>query len=517
MGNYRPFTAISYQTTLGNETGSWRTQRPVYQERISPCRCACPAKTDIPKWLNLVKENEFKKAWEVLIETNPLPLVCGKVCPHPCEASCNRGQFDEALSIIALERFLGEEALKNNWHPQKIGSPTGAKIAVIGSGPAGLSCAYQLARRGYRVTIFEALPVIGGMLRVGIPNYRLPKDILEQEITNNILSPFEIEVKTNTPVNKEIFQKIKKEFQSIFVGVGAHQSERLDIPGEEGKGVLSGLDFLRKINLGQKAEIGKKVAVIGGGNAAIDAARSARRQGAEVFLIYRRIKEDMPAFKEEIEEAEKEGVRFYFLLRPSKILLENGNIKGIECQKGEVKGKDDKGRSQVFFPEGSPRLEIEVDNVITAIGEEPDLSFVDEEIGSLFIGGDARDLAGTVSAAIGSGREASKQIHFYLTGQRITEEISESNMIQFEELNLDYFEYQSRQTQIFGSQSAIKEAGRCFSCGNCNICGICWSFCPDIAIRKKEDKYEIDYDYCKGCGICAHECPTKSIVLIKEQ
>lgn len=451
----------------------------------------------------------------MILEANPLPLVCGKVCPHPCEDSCNRGQLDEALSVRHLERFLGEEALQKGWSPSKPVNLTKAKAAIIGSGPAGLSCAYQLARQGYEVTIFEALSVIGGLLRTGIPGYRLPKDAVDKEIMNNILSPFQIKVRTGTRVNREVFQEIKREFHAIFVAVGALRSKQLDIPGEEVEGVLTGLDFLKRVNLGQELGIGRRVAVIGGGNTAIDAARCAHREGTKVFLIYRRTREDMPAFEEEVQEAEEEGVEFYFLTRPSKILSENGSVKGIECQKGEVTGKDDKGRSEVYFSEESPRMEIEVDSVITAIGEESsDLSFVDQESDNVLIGGDAKVQVGMVSAAIDSGRQAAEQIHFHLTKQRMaTEDISGSNVVQFEELNSDYFQL-LHQTQILDSQSAMKEAGRCFSCGNCNMCGNCWYFCPDVAVRKQGEHYEIHYDYCKGCGICAQECPTRSITFI---
>jgi NADPH-dependent glutamate synthase beta subunit-like oxidoreductase/Pyruvate/2-oxoacid:ferredoxin oxidoreductase delta subunit len=448
-----------------------------------------------------------------------LPFVCGEVCPHPCEDCCNRSQFDEALSIRALERFLGQEALKRDWRPPKRVTSTKAGVAIIGSGPAGLSCAYHLARRGYQATIFEALPNIGGLLRTGIPDYRLPKDDAEKEIMNNILSPFPIEVRTSTPVDKEIFQEIKKEFQAIFVAIGAHRSKRLHIPGEGAKGVLTGLDLLKMVNFGRDPGIGKRVAIMGGGNTAIDAALCAHNKGAEVLLIYRRTREDMPAFEEEIREAERKGIAFYFLTRPSRILSEDGHVKRIECQKGEVKGKDREGRSKVYFSEEGPRMEIEVNNVVTAIGEEPsDLSFLGQKSDSVFIGGDVSAPVGMVSAAIGSGREAAEKIHFYLTNKRITtEDMSAPNIVQFGELNLDYFEHRARQSQFPDSQSVIKEAERCFSCGNCNMCGNCWLFCPDMAIREKETGYEIDCDYCKGCMMCVQECPTRAMGFTKEE
>ena len=519
MGKQDLFTSVSCQTTLVNRTGTWRTQRPVLKSRPSPCKFACPAENNTPEWIDLLRRAEFRKAWEVILETNPLPFVCGQVCPHPCEDCCNRGQFDEALSIRALERFLGQEALKKGWRPPKRVTSTKAKVAVIGSGPAGLSCTYQLARQGYKLTIFEALPNIGGLLRTGIPDYRLPKDDTEKEIMNNILSPFRIEVRTSTLVNKEVFQEIKKEFQAIFVAVGAHRSKRLNIPGEGARGVLTGLDFLKMVNLGQDPGIGKRVAVMGGGNTAIDAAVCARNKGAEVLLVYRRTREDMPAFEEEIQEAERKGIEFCFLTRPSRILSENGHVRRIECHKGEVKGKDREDRSKVYFPKEGPSMEIEVNNVVTAIGEEPsDLSFLEQEPDGVFIGGDARAPVGMVSAAIGSGREAAERIHSYLTNRQITvEDMSAPDIVQFGELNLDCFEHGPRQTQFPDPQSVIKEAERCFSCGNCNRCGNCWLFCPDMAIREKETGYQIDLDYCKGCMMCVQECPTKAMSFIKEE
>jgi NADPH-dependent glutamate synthase beta subunit-like oxidoreductase/Pyruvate/2-oxoacid:ferredoxin oxidoreductase delta subunit len=357
------------------------------------------------------------------------------------------------------------------------------------------------------------------LLRTGIPDHRLPKDDAEKEIMNNILSPFRIEVRTSTPVNKEIFQDIKKDFQAIFVAVGAQRSKRLDVPGEGAQGVLTGLNFLKMVNLGQDPRIGKRVAIMGGGNTAIDAALCAHNKGAEVLLIYRRTREDMPAFEEEIREAESKGIQFYFLTRPSRILSENGYVKQIECQKGEVRGKDDEGRSKVYFSEEGPQMEIEVNSVVAAIGEEPsDLSFLDRDSDSVFIGGDAWALVGMVSAAIGSGREAAERIHLYLTNRQLaTEDMSALNIVQFGELNLDYFEHRPRQTQFLDSQAVIEDADRCFSCGNCNMCWNCWLFCPDMAIRKKETGYEVDCDYCKGCMICVQECPTKAMSFIKEE
>lgn len=502
-----PMISISYPAP-GPKTGSWRTIRPIQKNSIPPCVNSCLAGNDVQKCLSLVEKGEFKKAWETLIETNPLPAVCGSVCPRPCESSCNRGQFDESLAIRDLEGFLGELALENNWRPKKTACQIKPpRIAVIGSGPAGLSFAYQLARRDYEVTIFEKSAVLGGLLRLGIPDYRLPKDLLEREMENNIFEPFGVEKRVMTSIDKESFRELKKEFQAIFVAVGAHKDRKLNIPGEDLKDVISGLDFLEKVNLNQKPRIGKRVAVIGGGNAAIDAARVAKSLNSQVFLIYRRTQEDMPAFKEEIAAAKKEGIEFHFLAKPTEIAFLPSGEKRLECIKGKVQGKDEKGRNNVFFPENGLTLQILVNSVIVAIGEEPDLSFIEEDFDCL--GGDALTGAGTAAAAIQSGREAARKIYHRLNGIWLKEfPPPGAEIVYLDDLNLNYFKNFPRELQINDGQSAIKEAERCFSCGACDLCGNCWKFCPDGAVFKKNNKYQFNLDYCKGCLVCKNECPT---------
>jgi len=534
--NYKPFTAVSCQTTLVNKTGTWRTQRPVYQERISPCRFACPARNDIPEWLALVEKGELQKAWELIVETNPLPFVCGSVCPHPCEAHCNRGQFDQALSIRDLERYLGEEALRNHWRLPRAAGLKEAKIAIIGSGPAGLTCAYDLVKLGYAVTIFEALPVAGGMLAVGIPNYRLPKEMLKIEV--EAIQKLGVEIKLNTPIGKDVtFDALWAQgHKAIFIAVGAHKSRKLNIPGEDSEGVVHGTDFLRELDLGKEVKVKEKVATVGGGNVAIDAARSAIRLGArEVFILYRRSREEMPALDEEIEAAQAEGVNIQYLVAPVEILSQNGKVTGIKCIRMELGEPDETGRKRPIPIEGS-EFTIDAEMVIPAIGQAPDLSFVSDgkfrigrgdtfevdpisletNVPGVFAGGDAVIGPATVIEAIAAGRRAAWSIDRYLRGESLTAEEEANRIVEFQELNLDYFEHQARQARIFDHSSAVEEARRCFSCGYCNLCGNCYIFCPDVAVRREEDHYQIDYDYCKGCGICAQECPTRSIVLVKE-
>jgi len=528
--NREAFTSISYCTTLLNKTGTWRTQRPVFETRISPCRSACPAGNNIPEWLGLVKKGELRKAWEVIVENNPLVFTCGSVCPHPCEAACNRGQFDEALSIRDMERFLGEEAVKNNWLPQKVAHSKEDKVVIIGSGPAGLSCAYQLARRGHSVTIFEALPEPGGMMRCGIPEYRLPRKGLDAEI--DLVRDSGVEIRTNTRVDS-LDELFAQGYDAVFLALGAHHGTKLGVEGEDSSGVQDGATFLRNISFRRKVNVGDKVAVIGGGNVAIDSARTALRLGAkEVTIVYRRTIAEMLAFPEEIEDATEEGVNTVFLAAPVKISRQNGRLQ-LTCIRMQLDEPDASGRPRPVPIKGS-EFSTDFDAIIVAIGQVPDIP---EQFGlelgrgntiqvdsdalvanrqGIFAGGDVVLGPATVIEAIAAGSKAARSIDRYLGGEPLTLEEKVGSVVEFEELNLDYFKHQAHQSQISDHVSAVEEASRCFSCGYCNLCGNCWGFCPDIAISREEEHYEIDYDYCKGCGICAEECPTKAVSLKKE-
>ncbi len=500
------------------KTGGWRSRRPIYfreSETVSPCEVHCPINQDIRKWLSLARDGKFQKAWEAILEKNPLPAVQGRVCPHFCEDNCNRKDLDESVAIHLLERFLGDEALRRKWSlPVRKVESRASKIAVIGSGPAGLSCAYQLAREGYKVTIFEELPVIGGMLSVGIPDYRLPKTILMQEIENNIIS-LGIEVEKNVKVDDSVLNEISQKFDAIFIAVGAQKSIKLNVEGEDAKGVTSGLDFLKKINLGQPVEVGKEVTVIGGGNTAIDAAHSALRLGAKVTIFYRRSRKEMPAIGDEVKASEEAGVELQTLAAPVKIITQNGRVTGLECIKMMLGEKDESGRARPIPIENS-NFSVKTDMVITALGEEYRLDFrrAFKNKQKIFNG----EVVGTVADAIKSGGKAAKQILFYLTeGKRISpEEKEQPKAIEFKDLNLHYLEPQTRQSMIANRKSAIKEAQRCFSCGLCTACGNCWLFCPDSSAFEADGQYQINYDYCKGCGICAEECP-RGVIFMKEE
>ncbi len=571
-----PYLPMTLGTTLVNKTGSWRYIRPLYVDKTPPCNHNCPAGEDIVGYLALAKEGKYREAWELIKQENPFPGVCGRVCPHPCESECNRGELDGAIAIHALERFLADWAARNeNWGSkgESLVTPHLPSVAVIGSGPAGLSCAYHLARLGYPVTVFEALPVAGGMMRVGIPEYRLPREVLDREIAD--IEALGVEIKTNMRVGSDIkFPDLLEKYQALFIAVGLQKSRKLNIPGEEAKGVIHGLDFLKKVSLDQEAQIGPKVAVIGGGNTAIDAARTALRLGSEVTILYRRSRAEMPAIAEEVEEALAEGISIRYLVAPTRILAEDGCVSRLECIEMRLGEPDESGRRRPIPVEGS-EFTIEVDTVIPAIAQEADLSFLQPSVevergrividqagltteGRVFAGGDVATPFGTVAHAIGSGKRAALAIDRYLKGEELSDfpPLGEAvyasprdidpTIVRFKDLNLAYFEEmrQSEQPQApveervrgfrevnlgFEEEQARAEAERCFSCGNCNLCDTCLTFCPDVAIarlvpppypmplaRLDGAGYRVNYDYCKGCGICAEECPRFAISMEEE-
>lgn len=562
-----PPMSISFSPSLAIKTGTWRYLTPIYVNKLAPCIEACPAGEDVEAIMALAREGKFLEAWEKIGQENPFPRICGRVCFHPCETACNRKEFDEPTSINALERFLGDYAYQVGARIPIPQQKKKEKIAIIGSGPAGLSCAYHLARLGYNVNIYEAQSQLGGMLRYGIPAYRLPKEVLDQEIAN-ILS-LGIVWRTNFSLGQDFTWEDLKTFDAIFLATGAWQSLKLQIPGEESGRVISGLEFLKKINTGQEISVGERVAVIGGGNTAIDVARAARRLGAKPLIVYRRSKEEMPAFAEEIAEAEEEGIEFIFLASPLKIISENGKVKGLECLKNTLgpPGKDGRPEPQPII---NSNFILEVEAVIPAIGEIPDFSFLPQnlertstflkvkETGAtslprVFAGGDIIAQPRTVAYAIGSGKKASividailkerkveEALHFarwgekgglsmahYLSGRQ--DELPRQ-VVRFADLNIAYFQHQSRSlkeklpaqerisnfTEVnlgLKQDKALLEAKRCFNCGVCNLCHNCYLFCPDLAISTRPDKqgYEINLEYCKGCCICVAECPRGAI------
>ncbi len=552
-----PLMAASLGDMTVNKTGSWRNVEPHHVEQVAPCASHCPAGNDVVMFVTLAAEGRYEDAWRVLAATTPFPGTCGRVCPHPCESECNRTQLGGAVNIHSIERFLGDK-FRNSPPEMPKASHTHKRIAVVGSGPAGLSCAYQLALAGHGVTVFEAHPQPGGMLRVGIPDYRLPSEVLDAEIAR--ITDLGVEIITDTRVGVDVqFGKLMDKFDAVFVAVGFTSSRPLGAEGDEGDGVLPGIEVLRRINLGLPDEVGDQPLVVGGGNTAMDAARSMLRRGKKVSVMYRRTRHEMPAIAEEIEELLTEGIEITFLATPVEVLREDGRVTGVRCIRMELGEPDESGRRRPVPVEDS-EYTIECNSVITAIGETSDLSFLPDEIKAktswnipadelgrtfepkLFAGGDVADGAGTVTAAIGYGRKAAAAIDAHLTGRELPTDAATSpslrdrtdHVVPFEELNTAYFEDKPRFEpesqpvderiksfdEVRGSYSEeelLAEARRCFSCGSCPACDNCFIFCPDAAITHvKGDPFKlyiVDTEYCKGCGICAAECPRACIVM----
>jgi len=566
-----PPVAISLGTLLWNKTGTWRYLKPKYVVKTPPCNEACPAGNDIEGFMVLVKEGKLHEAWELIREENPFPGVCGRVCFHPCESSCNRRDYDEALSIHAVERHIADAHLKSKREKRHTKIKRKERVAIIGSGPSGLTCAYHLARMGYGVTVFESQSSPGGILRVGIPEYRLPKAVLDREIAD--IESWGVEIKTNTRVGKDIpFDDLHK-YQAIFIAVGAHQSRRLHIEGEHAERVLSGLEFLKHVHMGKKVSLGDRVVVIGGGNVAVDVARSAWRVGArKIQMVCLESREEMPASSEEIAETEAEGIEILPSAMPLRITSDGGRVKKVEFIKAKLgEPKPDGSLNPISIP--GTEFSLEADSVITAIGEVPDLSFLPREVPinkglieademgfvhvkGFFAGGDTVNPVHTVTGAIGSGKKTALAIHEYLRGGWSREKFrtiqvggkgtislkkyfhppeGEANppVVHFQDLHTDTFDHQPRISiprisiderrggfkevnSGMKGEEALEEARRCFHCGVCNGCDNCWVYCPDMAVKRKQGRYEIDYDYCKGCGICFEECPRSAILLEEE-
>jgi len=532
------------------KTGSWRTLMPINITHTPPCNSACPAGNDIRGFLRVLAEKkDYEQAWHILTRTNPFPAVCGRVCPHPCEGGCNRRDFDEPLAINCSERAVGDYGLENNLQHKKLIDTRKEKVAVIGSGPAGFSCAFHLAKRGFQVKIYEANSEPGGMMRYGIPSYRQPNYILKQEIDNILRLGVELECNVKVGVNIPLDQ-LRNEYDAVFLGLGAQKGLSINIPGKDAENVFTGVEFLRQVNTGKWVELGNDVVVIGGGNTAMDCARVAKRLGANVSIVYRRTRMEMPAITAEIDEAMEERIMFRYHTNPVKLILDEGRVVGLLCVQMELREPDASGRARPVPISGSEAF-IPADTVIMATGQAVDYDGIEIQTADkqwiytneylmtnmegVFAGGDAVAGLETVSLAIGQGMRAASAIEDYIEGNKESE-LSQPPVVYSRELNTYYYQpvkrYEKEARSIhmrlkgfkevypaFDQDDIISEADRCFSCGLCYDCGNCYMYCPDNAVQKSKTTgfYEFDYDFCKGCGLCAKECPCHYIQMTLEK
>ncbi len=534
----------------GGGGGGVSADRPTHVLKTPPCQDECPAGNDIRAWLKIVQHSEmmersleesFELAWHEASRTTPFPSACGRVCPHPCETKCNRNHKEDGpVSINAYERWIGDYGLEHGLAHQKLTDEVqDKKVAVIGAGPAGLSCAFQLARRGYPVTVFEGFPHAGGMLRYGIPPYRLPRTTLDAEIEN--IAKLGVEIVCNTVIGRDrSLDELKAEFDAIFVGIGAHEGIQLRVEGEDAANVHTGVGFLRLVNSGEKVDTGDEVVVIGGGNSAIDAARVSRRLGAEVTVLYRRTRTEMPAIEHEIDEALVEGVDIQYLVAPIGIRVEDGNAVAVKCQKMELGEPDASGRRRPVAIEGS-EYEVPCTMLIPAISQRPEWLDAERYISGrdwlkpgddwtveegVYAGGDAVNLD-LVTTAIGHGRMAAERMAAYLAGEAY-EAPGDHPIITHDKMRLDHYEPMERNDRTwlpleerledglerevdFGitQDQFVAEAKRCMSCGTCFWCEKCWMYCQSGCILKQEkgEPYAWKLDTCDGCRKCWEECP----------
>src|SRR4029077_17544405 len=513
---------------------------PVYVDRLPPCNHACPAGENIQDWLFHAESGDYEGAWRVLTQDNPMPAVMGRVCYHPCETACNRASIDEAVGINSVERFLGDEAIRRRWRFVPPAQESGKRVLVVGAGPSGLSAAYHLRRLGHAVEIYEAGPRAGGMMRFGIPKYRLPRDVLDAEIAR--ILDLGVTLRLNTKVVNIAEAMMLRVSDAAFLAVGAHIAKRAYIPAGEAAKILDAVHVLRSMEGEDKPLLGRRVAIYGGGNTALDVARTAKRLGAtEAIIVYRRTRDRMPAHDFEVEEALQEGIMMKWLSTIKRV--DEGRLT-VEKMK-----LDDKG-----FPQPTGEFEtLAADSLVLALGQDVDLSLLEGvpgleikdgvvQVGAnmmtghagVFAGGDMVPSERTVTVGVGHGKKAARHINAWLSGTEYAPP-PKHELATFDKMNPWYYSDApktvrpmleiARRTSTFDEvvsgldeTNALFEARRCLSCGNCFNCDNCYGVCPDNAVIKlgPGKRYEFNFDYCKGCGICVSECPCGAIKMVPE-
>jgi NADPH-dependent glutamate synthase beta subunit-like oxidoreductase len=523
-------------------SGPVRQRRPVYLDLLPPCNAGCPAGENIQAWLAHAEAGNYEQAWRQLVADNPLAAIHGRVCYHPCETVCNRANLDSAVSIHAVERFLGDLARDRGWEFGHPAARSGRRVLVIGAGPSGLSAAYHLARRGHEVEVRDSGERAGGMMRYGIPAYRLPRDVLDAELDR--IAALGVTFTQGHRVEDLAAERADGGFDAVFVAVGAHLSKRVDIPAADAGRIVEAVSFLRHVAEGERPVIGRRVAVYGGGNTAMDAARVARRLGAdETLIVYRRTRAQMPAHEEEAADAEREGVRINWL---RTITAFDGPELTVEAMELDPSG----------FPQPTGRFEtLAADTVILALGQQTDTGFLRKVPGvefardgtvqvsasmmtgcpGVFAGGDMVPAERTVTVGVGHGKKAAGHIDAWLRGTEPGPVTAKHDLAEFGMLNLWYFGDAARRQQpesppaqrvatfgeVVGGLSEAEaryEASRCLSCGNCFECDGCLGACPEDAVIKlgPGNRYRFDYDRCTGCATCYEQCPVHAIEMVPE-
>lgn len=539
----KPFAiTLDPGSSLANKTGSWRTERPVYVDRLPPCNHECPAGEDIQGWLYRAEGGDYQAAWQHLTRDNPFPAIMGRVCYHTCEGACNRAKLDTAVGINSVERFLGDEALRQGWAFDAPQTETGKHVLVVGAGPSGLSAAYYLRGMGHAVTVAEAGDKPGGMMRWGIPQYRLPRDVLDAEVAR--IAAMGVTFRYGEKVADIEASMAEVGADAAFLAIGAHIAKRAYIPAKDGSRILDAVSVLRSMEGEDRPMLGRRVVVYGGGNTAIDVARTVRRLGAtDAIIVYRRTRDRMPAHDFELEEALEEGVKVKWL---STITGAEGGKLTIEKMVLDADGK----------PQPTGEFEtLDTDSLVLALGQDVDMSLlsgipglvtadgvveVDPETmmtghPGLFAGGDMAPGMRNVTVAIGHGKKAARHIDAWLRGETLGPKPAKL-LASFDHLNTWYYSDApqtmrpqldlARRTSSFDEVqggltevTALFEARRCLSCGNCFECDNCYGVCPDNAVIKlgPGNRFEINLDYCKGCGICVSECPCGAIEMVPEE
>ncbi len=541
-------TAWTTGTTEVLKTGTWRAALPRYVSAPSPCHLACPVAGESAEWIGRVRERDFRGAWEILVRNNPFPATAGRICHRPCEGACNRSGFDSSLAIRALERHVGDRAIAEGWRFPPPPSERAEPVAVVGGGPSGLSAAYHMRRRGYRVALFERERELGGLMRYGIPAYRLPRAVLDAEI-DRILA-LGIDLRLGAAIDRpEDLARLRAEFGAVYLAVGAGRQKRLQTLDYEKPWAIDGAAWLRRANAGRPPALGPRLAVVGGGSAAIDVARGARRFGHEVTLIALEREGEMLAQRSEIEEAIEEGVRLQDGAMIERVTERGAKSLALECVRVDFIAGAERGSFRVERIAGS-EFRIAADAVVSAIGQDPDLGAIEGALSTrralietgeaqttsapdLYAGGDAASMERFVTAAIGMGRRAALAIDASFAAARRERGAASERPVPLAAIATFYYPKGERPCERrlgveerlrgeaeveFGilPEEAPREAERCFSCGTCIFCDNCFLYCPDLAVRRIPSGYEVLGDYCKGCGICVKECPTGSMEMAEE-